>query len=331
MHGHTPLEQHTEQEIIDGLLPDTANLITQVLPDGKSFMIRARSDSRPNEYYVFDLKLKRLYFLISERPQIDSRQMAAVEPVSYEARDGLKIPAYITYPMGRPRGNLPAIVLPHGGPTSRDTLDFDYLAQFLANRGYLVLQPNFRGSSGYGVEFEDAGKKQWGGVMQDDLTDGTKWLVAQGLADPARICIVGWSYGGYAALMGAIKTPDLYRCAASINGVANLPALVGFDKKFIGGTLWTKSITLDEEGRRAASPYHNADAVKIPVFLAAAKDDARVPYRQSKRFYNKIKRRVTAVYVELKTGGHSLDHEEARLRMLKKLDAFLAEHLPAGR
>ncbi|MCH8862735.1 MAG: S9 family peptidase [Proteobacteria bacterium] len=316
------------QTAIDRLLPDTANDIAQALPGGKLFLIRARNGHIPAEYHVLDIAGKQLYFLVSTRPQLHSDQMAHVEPVTYEARDGLEIPSYITWPKGRARKNLPAIILPHGGPHSRDTMDFDYLAQFLANRGYLVFQPNFRGSTGYGAAFEKAGRRQWGGVMQDDLTDGTNWLVSEGLADPARICIVGWSYGGYAALMGAVKTPDLFQCAASINGVANLPALVQFDRGFIGGSSWIKSITLDEEGRRAASPHHRADEIKIPIFLATAKDDIRVPYRQSKSFYRKIREQVPATYVEIKTGGHSLEHEDGRRKMLEALDAFLAEFLP---
>jgi dipeptidyl aminopeptidase/acylaminoacyl peptidase len=316
------------QATIDRLLPDTANRITQTLAGGKMFLIRVRSGHRPDEYHILDLNSKQLYLLVRTRPQLDPANMARMEAVTYQARDGMEIPAYITWPKGRGRKNLPAIILPHGGPQSRTTMDFNYLTQFLANRGYLVLQPNFRGSTGYGAAFQAAGEKQWGGLMQDDVTDGTRWLISEGLADPARICIVGASYGGYVALMGAIKTPDLFQCAASINGVADIPGLVAHYKKFIGGSAWIKDLTQDEDGRKAISPQHRAREIKIPVFLAAAKDDETVPYAQSRALYARLKTRVPAVYVQLKRGGNDLDHQDGRQKVLEALDTFLAKHLP---
>jgi cephalosporin-C deacetylase-like acetyl esterase len=160
-------------------------------------------------------------------PDLAGATLGEVRTISYQARDNATIPAYVTIPPGVKPENLPLVVLPHGGPEARDYPTFDWQAQFLATRGYAVLQPQFRGSTGFGEEYRKAGYRQWGGVMQNDITDGVKALIEQGLADPRRICIFGASYGGYAALAGAAFTPGLYACAVSVNGISDLPGLIG--------------------------------------------------------------------------------------------------------
>ncbi len=188
----------------------------------RTWLVAIDNDDGPQRYYSYDRASKRGSFLFSARPELESLDLAQMKPVSYQARDGLTVSGYLTLPRGVPAADLPVVVYPHGGPWARDVWGFEPTAQWLANRGYAVLQPNFRGSTGYGKKFLNAADREWGGKMQDDLTDGTRWLVDQGIADPARICIMGGSYGGYATLMGLVKEPSLYACGVDIVGVANL-------------------------------------------------------------------------------------------------------------
>ena len=320
------------QKMIDAALKGTSNRIVSHVPDKDLYFVYSFSDTEPGIYHLLDLKNKRLDFVAETMPGIMPEAMAPVQPVRYSARDGTEIPGYLTVPRGREAKNLPLIVHVHGGPESRDTQSFHYRVQFLANRGYAVFQPNFRGSSGYGDAFEEAGENQWGGMMQDDVTDGVKWLIDQGIADPGRICIAGGSYGGYAAMMGAVKTPELFRCAVAINGVHNLPAMIGHDKQYIGGTSWTKSIGLDGEGSTVISPYHRADEIKIPILIVHADDDARVPVTQARQMASRLEsRNKDVIFLQLEDGGHSLDTENARLKTLRAMEAFFAEHLGAGK
>lgn len=320
------------QKMIDAALKGTSNHIVSHVPDKDLYLVYSFSDTEPGIYHLLDLKQKRLDFVAETMPGITPEAMAPVQPVSYPARDGAEIPGYLTVPRGKEAKNLPLIVHVHGGPKSRDTQSFHYRVQFLANRGYAVFQPNFRGSSGYGDEFADAGDSQWGGLMQDDVTDGVKWLIDQGIADADRICVAGGSYGGYAAMMGAVKTPDLYRCAVAVNGVHNLPGLIGHDKQYIGGSAWTKSIGLDGESSAVVSPYHRADAIKSPILIIHAKDDFRVPVTQARQMVSRLENRNKDVtYVELEDGDHGLDTENARLKTLRAMEAFLAKHLGAGK
>ncbi len=222
---------------------------------------------------------------------------------------------------------LPLVVLPHGGPHARDTMEFNYQAQFLANRGYGVFQPNFRGSTGYGQRFMEAGYGEWGGKMQDDITDGVRYLIRQGIANPKRICIMGGSYGGYAALMGGIKTPDLYRCVISINGVTDLGMLRTQTRRSTAeqfqrislGKAWDDR---DEQKRR--SPTDNARAFKAPVLLIHGKDDLVVEYDQARQM-ERANKKVT--FVTLDGEDHYLSRGETRLAALTAVEKFLARHL----
>ncbi|MFQ5534326.1 MAG: alpha/beta fold hydrolase [Sphingomonadales bacterium] len=324
-------KRRKRQRVLDKAIPGTYNRVVSSTEDDSLHIVLSTSDTEPGMYYAFDEAGKKLHPMALRYNGLDPKQLAPMKAVTYKARDGLDIPAYLTLPTGKEARNLPLVIMPHGGPHSRDYIDFDYWTQFLASRGYAVLQPNFRGSDGYTTAFEEAGRKNWGLEMQDDLTDGVNWLIAEGVADKNRVCIVGASYGGYAALMGAVKTPDLYRCAASINGVADMPGLIKHDKRYIGGSAWAKTIGdshEDAQRHRDTSPYYHVDKIKAPILLIHAKDDRRVPYHQSRAMARKLKKaRKKHEYVELKGGGHGLDTKEARLTMLKALEKFLARHL----
>lgn len=315
---------------INRALAGTNNRIVSSNSARTLHLILSSSDREPGIYYAYDEKAKKIDPLMVRYAEIEPSQMAPMKTVSYEARDGLTIPAILTLPLGSEGKNLPTIILPHGGPHSRSTASFHYWVQFLASRGYAVLQPNFRGSDGYGRAFERAGYQQWGLKMQDDVTDGTKWLIDQGIADPKRICIVGGSYGGYAALMGVVKEPDLYACAISLNGVMNIPRHMASANNFIGGALGTSHI--NQEGRREVSPEFHAKSILAPVLLIAAKDDRNVDYRQSKGMAKALKRaKKKYKYVEMKSGDHGLTTEKSRERFLSEMEDFLAEHIGKGR
>ena len=291
------------------------------------YLLKHYSAQNPGTFYALDLRLKKLY-PFANAMQIPVEEMAPVRRVDITARDGLVMPAYLTTPKGMVEENLPMVILPHGGPHARDVMLFDYMAQFLANRGYAVLQPNFRGSSGYGDVYMALGFNQWGAAMQDDVTDATHWAIKEGIADPNRICIAGSSYGGYAALMGLVREPDLYQCAVSINGVADIPGMIREDKRFIGGKGAVSKIIPDGMKGKDISPYHRADEINDPVLIIHAKDDAVVPYRHGRKIYSKLKKRkVPTKLVTFKNSDHFLETYEARLDTLRAMEAFLAEHL----
>jgi len=316
------------QTAIDKVLPDTINHIASTSEDRRKVLVFASSDVDAGAYMFLDRDKGTLDFVDELMPGLVPELMSPVEPVSYEARDGLTIPAYLIVPRNAEPTNLKTIILPHGGPASRDDKSFWFLSQFLASRGYAVFKPNFRGSTGYGRVFEFAGRKEWGGKMQEDVTDGVQWLIDEGIADPDNICIVGWSYGGYSAAMGAVQTPDLYQCAASINGVLNLPRLIADDKKYIGGSVWSRHMGIEDEHSMTVSPYQQAEHIRIPMLIIQAKDDARVHLDQGKTMARRLERQKKAVtYVEVDHGGHSMTNTAARREILMALETFLAENL----
>ncbi|HZF29108.1 MAG TPA: alpha/beta fold hydrolase, partial [Gammaproteobacteria bacterium] len=296
-----------------------------------------RPDHAPS-YYLLDTKANTAKQIASTNTALDRAKLAQRAPYSYRARDGVEIPAYLTRPLDA-KGPVPLVLLPHGGPAARDVGGFDWLAHALASRGYAVLQPNFRGSGGFGEKWEKAGHGEWGiGVMQHDLTDGVAAVVAAGIADPERVCIVGASYGGYAALAGAAFTPELYRCAAAIAGVADLRDMLGFERNTAGGlsatvSYWRQAMGVtDTESRveqlNAASPAQHADRVRAPVLLIHGHDDTVVPITQSRTMERALTNAGKSVQlVELEGEDHWLSRPKTRLETLQALDAFLAEHL----
>jgi dipeptidyl aminopeptidase/acylaminoacyl peptidase len=288
-------------------------------------------------FYIFTVGAERVGRLSHRYPELAQAQSGERQSLTYPARDGVRIPAYLTLPHGEAR-NLPLVVLVHGGPRARDTMDFDWWASFLASRGYAVLQPNFRGSSGYGASWERAGNGQWGGLMQTDVEDGVAALGRAGIIDPSRVCIVGASYGGYAALAGAALTPDRYRCAASIAGVADLLEMIRQEaaeqgSRSLVADYWRISIGDRQEDReriRSVSPVNLVDRIQAPILLIHGTDDSVVPIDQSRRMRNRLRDAGKNVrFVELRGDDHHLSNADTRTQMLRELEAFLAEHLPA--
>ena len=322
------------QRMLDQAMPGSINILSSWTKDRKKFIVRVESDVDSGSYYLFDTTTKQMMFIEAAYAGLDPRLLAPMKPVEYETRDGLMIPGYLTLPTGVEAKNLPTVILPHGGPQARDVWGYDFLPQFLASRGYAVLQPNFRGSTGYGKDFADAGRREWGLKMQDDVTDGAQWLVAEGIADPERMCIMGWSYGGYSALIGIVKTPTLFKCSISINGVSDLSMLMYDDSNFLGLRKWGSHIgdrDEDKERLKANSAYHNIHKIRVPVLLIANRDDTRVNYKQSKKFADEMQDAGKyAKYVEIEEGGHSALQGQGRTIILREVEAFLARYIGSG-
>lgn len=323
-----------EARLINAALPDSHNDIVDRSADGKRVLFRVVRGNEPPDFWLLDRggPKTELMPVAESYPGLEPAMIAPGRSVSYKARDGLNIPALLTLPPGRQLGAggppLPFVVLPHGGPTSHDTPGFDYLVQFLASRGYGVLQPQFRGSTGYGAAFEKAGQQQWGLAMQDDLTDGTRWLVNEKLADPARIAIVGASYGGYAALMGAVKEPALYRAAAAIAPVTDLNLLNDSDWHFLFSDVNRPRIGTDAEVLERTSPARNVAHIRAPLLLVHGRKDYTVPVAQTERMVEALRKAgkpFDVLYLE--EGDHFLSRADDRLGTLRALEKFLAANL----
>ncbi|WP_395338661.1 alpha/beta hydrolase family protein [Ningiella sp. W23] len=277
-----------------------------------------------------------LDMVASARKDILGGQVHNVSIYEYEARDGLNIPSLLTLPSGVEPANLPAIMLPHGGPESYDTLGFDYFAQYFASQGYAVIQPQFRGSKGFGLSHLLKGRGKWGQEMQDDLTDAVNDLAKRGIIDSQKVCIVGGSYGGYAALAGATFTPDVYQCAVSINGVSDLERMMKTERMDHGSDHWVVSYwervinagTVSEDFLEKISPVNFADRVKIPILLIHGERDSVVKVRQSTRMEDALEDADKDVtFVRLKKGDHYLSGAENRMQALKAIDSFIKQHL----
>jgi dipeptidyl aminopeptidase/acylaminoacyl peptidase len=304
--------------------------------DRSRVIARVRSPSTPAIYYLVDFAKGKADIVGEDYPALAGVRMGDVQVISYKSRDGVDIPAYVTLPAEAQQLNLPLVVMPHGGPESRDEPGFDWWAQFLASRGYAVLQPQFRGSTGFGEAFRLAGYRQWGGIMQNDVTDGVKALIDQGLVDPKRICIVGASYGGYAALAGAAFTPDLYACAVSVNGISDLPGVLGNAEKRGGEesnavAYWSAHIgSAHDPAVIAASPFRAVERIEAPILLIHGVNDTVVPIMQSQIMANALEESgKTHAFVKLEGEDHWLSRSDTRIRLLQEIDAFLARYLNA--
>ena len=316
------------QNGLKAVLPNAHNFITQFSANERRYIVYSTSSTQPGTYYFGDRDEKALFPIAERYSQLSSEQLADTQYLSYEARDKLKIDAYLTVPKGLEAKNLPTIIFPHGGPISYDSNDFDYWAQFFANRGYAVFRMNFRGSAGYGYEFMKAGLKSWGLEMQNDVEDGTRYLINQGISDPQRICIVGASYGGYAALMGAAMTPELYRCAVSVAGVTDVAYLVKSSRRFTNYEVVKEQIGDDFNVLYERSPISKADKITIPVLLLHGDKDRVVKVQHSREMFDELKSRKKNVeYIELENGDHYLSNNDHRLTTFKALDKFLADNL----
>ena len=318
-----------EQAKLDRALPDTWNTIVSETPDRTRAIVLATSDRQPPAFYIYDRATKRLGSLFASYPGVDPASLAPIRAVSYAARDGVTIPAYLTVPPGLEPKNLPVIVFPHGGPRERDYRRYDAVVQFLASRGFAVFQMNFRGSAGYGDAFEERGYREWGLATQRDIEDGTRWLIAEGIADADRIGIYGASYGGYAALMGLVSTPELYRAGASYAGVTSLPMLLSDDKAYLLASPFNRDRIGDDRTRlKATSPLENVDAIRAPVFLAHGQDDAQVHIRHSSKMASALSRADKPVeYMEFENEVHGFLLEQNRIAFYDKLASFFEQHL----
>ena len=310
-------------------------------PDFEQIVLRVSGNEGARRYLLYDRTEHALEAVAESYPDVAHEEIASISAINFPARDGTKIPAIVTWPLGADTGDarkdLPLLVLPHGGPESYDSVRFDWWTQYFARRGYLVLQPNFRGSTGFGEQFRLAGRGQWGRLMQDDVTDGVQSLIRAGYADPKRVCIMGASYGGYAALAGGAFTPELYRCVISVAGVSDLPRMLADEKAYSGADHWVVSYWEDligdsreeREKLREISPFHHATSFRAPVLLLHGDDDTVVPPRQSQRMARALRRAGREVeYVELDGEDHWLSRNETRLTMLREISRFLDRHNP---
>lgn len=322
------------QSRIDAKLAGTSNTMTSYDRHKNKFTVFATGPKVPGAYYMYLRSTDQMVKILDRNAlPLDVADLGDMKVISYAARDGQNIPAYLTTPPAAlaAQAPFPLIVMPHGGPTSRDSLGYDYWVQFLASRGYAVLQPQFRGSTGFGAGFQKAGYRQWGLLMQDDVTDGARAMIAQGVADPDRMCIVGGSYGGYAALMGAVVTPDLFQCAVSFAGVSDIDRMIAQDQRYkfaMNNPPNVGSRRDDKDQLRDTSPINNIDAIKVPVLLVHGDKDLSVNASHSKRMARALKRaRKPHKLVILKDGNHHLQLERHRIRFLKELETFLGEHI----
>ena len=301
--------------------------------DENRMIVAAANDRTAGTRYLYDRKADKLTKLGDVSPWLPEARMAAQKPIVYTARDGLPINGYLTLPPGKEAKNLPVIVNPHGGPWYRDSWGFNPEVQFLASRGYAVLQMNFRGSTGYGRKFWEASFKEWGGKMQDDISDGVQWLVKEGIADPKRVCIYGASYGGYATLAALAYTPDLYACGVDYVGVSNLFTFLNTIPPY-----WKPYLEMmhemvghpekDKALLTRASPALNADKIRAPLLIAQGARDPRVNKDESDQMVAALKARgVEVPYIVKDNEGHGFHNEENQFAFYEQMEKFLDKHI----
>ena len=303
--------------------------------DERYWLFTAASDTEPGETVLFDRKTRALTPQYSIREKLPRADLAEMKPITYKSSDGLEIPAYLTLPRGVPAKNLPTLIVPHGGPWARDDWGYNTLAQFFANRGYAVLEPNFRGSTGYGRKFLDAGNLQWGLTMQDDITWGVKYLVAEGIADPKHVGILGGSYGGYATLAGVAFTPDVYAAAVDICGPSNLITLMESIPPYWEAARKTFAVRMGDvstpDGKKvlqAASPLTSTDKIKTPLLVAQGANDPRVNRREAEQIVIALRDRGFPVdYVLAPDEGHGFARPVNNLALFMESEKFLAQYL----
>lgn len=325
------------QTAVNRTLPDTVNVLVNESTDGKRQLWLGFSDQDPGYFCVLDLEKKTVLPVGTVRPWIKPASMAPMLAVKYAARDGLTIHGYLTVPVGYPPKNLPLVVLPHGGPWVRDVWGFDPLVQLLANRGYAVLQMNYRGSTGYGEALSREATREIGGKVQDDIEDGARWAIAAGVADPKRLAIVGHSYGGYSALFALGRTPELYRCGIATAGVTDWVAFL--DDSDIAeyksaSRHWREQLgdpEKDRERLRTVSPVNFADRIVAPVLIIQGRQDQRVPQDQAKRMLAALEKAGRPAESLFVAGmGHSFGDQKQRLEIYQRIVGFLERHLGPG-
>ncbi|MBN2273361.1 MAG: S9 family peptidase [Bacteroidales bacterium] len=326
------MTQQIDQKIA-AQIPDYLFQITRMSKDETKLLVFVNSDRYYGGYYLYDTESEEFSKLADFKPWLKEENMAEMKPISYQARDGLTIHGYLTLPKGVKPVNLPVVINPHGGPWARDSWGFNPEVQFLANRGYAVLQMNFRGSTGYGKKFWESSFKQWGKTMQDDITDGVKWLISEGIADSTRIAIYGGSYGGYATLAGITLTPELYACAVDYVGVANMftfmqtipPYWEPLRQMFyeMVGDPVKDSLMLAE-----VSPVFHVSRIRCPLFVAQGANDPRVNINESDQIVDSLRRMgVTVEYMVKDNEGHGFYNQENQFDFYRAMEKFLANHI----
>jgi dipeptidyl aminopeptidase/acylaminoacyl peptidase len=301
--------------------------------DFQTWVVAFQSDVKPADYYLYDRKTRQLTHLFASRPELAKYELAQMTPEVIQSRDGLDLISYLTLPAGQEPKGLPMVLMVHGGPWARDHWGFDPTAQWLANRGYAVLQVNYRGSTGFGKKFLHAGDREWAGKMHDDLIDAVNWAVKRGIADPKRVAIFGGSYGGYAALVGATFTPDVFACAVDIVGPSNLVTLLRsippywepLKKLF---SVRVGDIEKEEDFLKSRSPLFKADQIKIPLLIAQGANDPRVKQAESEQIVEAMRRAGKPVeYLLFPDEGHGFARPENRLKFSAAAEAFLSRYL----
>ena len=333
-----PRAEYLEEELawLRERLPDGEFGYPSSTEDGSRFIVAVASDVNPGAVYLYDRAAKTLEKLYDSRPELPSEQLANMRPIRYAARDDREIPGYLVTPRGVPAEKLPTVIVPHGGPWGRDSWGYDAIAQFLANRGYAVMMPNFRGSTGYGKRFLNDGNGEWGtGIMQHDITDGVRYLIDEGIADPEQIAIMGGSYGGYATLAGVTFTPDVYAAGVSIVGPSNIITLLnsippywGPVKQMFMRRVGDPDDPADRERLMAQSPFFHAEAIKAPLLIIQGANDPRVKKAESEQIVVALRDLERPVqYLLAPDEGHGFAGRENRLAMFAEIERFLAAHL----
>lgn len=322
------------QAAIDAALPGRMNRIGSSDRRRNRFVVFSAAAGDPDEYHIYQHEPRSLGLLNRPYEALREARLAPVEPVRYQSRDGLTIRGYLTLPAGREARGLPLVVLPHGGPHWRDRWQYNPLVQLLANRGYAVLQPNFRGSTGFGREFLEAGFGQYGAAMIDDIADGARWLADQGIVDPARVCIMGASYGGYAAMMAPIREPDLWRCSISFAGPVDWQHQLRHQRRLLAPPWYRQQVQRLRGSPRAnlrqQSPVQRVSELDVPLLLVHGRRDRIVPISHAERMSRALDRaRKEFEFMEMPDAGHDFLTEDDYRRFLAAVESFLARHNPA--
>jgi dipeptidyl aminopeptidase/acylaminoacyl peptidase len=337
VHWLDPAAQH-RHELMQRAFPNREVSVYGWSSDGSKTLARVETPSAPPIYYLVDFTTHHADIAAEEYPALAGVALGEFKAITYKSRDGTEIPAYLTTPSGKTSTAGPLVILPHGGPNARDYPQFDWVVQFLVSRGYTVLQPQFRGSTGFGKAFLEAGYRQWGGLMQDDVSDGARAMIEQGVADPHRICVVGMSYGGYVALAGAAFTPKLYACAVSVNGISDLRSLLEEEVPMYSNrgrwisasqSQWKERIgSPSDSALSTKSPINSIASITTPIMIVYGTGDGIVPNEQSERMANALSAAGKPVtVVKLADEDHWLSRTDTRVQMLKAFESFLSDHL----
>ncbi len=339
--GVSVVEDHERVHWIDPGLAEVQTAFDKSVGPGRAhivgwdksrnaLLVQVGGPDQAGAYYYFNRETGGNLQLVGYTDKtLKQRKFAPVKTIRYKSRDGLDLSAVLTLPAGRPAKNLPLILLPHGGPQARDSERWDWWTQYLAWRGYAVIQPNYRGSTGFGKALFEKGYGEWGLKMQDDLNDAVTHLGKEGIADPKRVCIAGGSYGGYAAMRGAQRDSGLFRCAISYAGVSDLAALARFDRQSLFGREYSDDLKQKAPDFAAVSPLKAPEQFSTPILIMHGKLDLRVPVKQSREMASKLKAAgKTYVYIEQPLADHFFSRTEDRLQFLKEMDAFLLKYNP---